>query len=728
LVCCFIAFCWINTPTFEKTINPQQISWNEGYAYTFPLPINVGFPYFIVGDEGNESFRSDLELLENGIPLGPAHVQHNEIRAQGGGRFSLWHQTIYFSSTDGSDPRRNGPIYSVRVRPKVWPGFMLLGSGLALLAVFSLKSVRLAIVRTAFLLSAPLHLTPRQLLLMVLVATVTACGAVVDMWHSGRTPSLGVAGFLPVSDSRAYWMCASQFLISADSWPSTLVDWCSRRVIYPSFLAGIMALTDWHPWLIYIVEATLVALGSLSLAVVCLGEIGIAGALIILFLLIGFMRVHAVGIAMTEVFGVAAGTSATALLIYGSRSPSFWATIAGLALFSAAMFARVGALPMLPALAAWAIWCWHNDGHSRKRLAYVLLATVAGLGLQWLIVGVQGLNFGASGGNFATTLYRLSTGAASWQQAYSDHPELFSRAISEGEAFKALYRMALENIVEQPSVMLLTYAREAKMALASLASFGVDGVMGLILISFYVLGLARYFKNPGNNTSALLLCANAAELISAPLLYGDGQDRAFASSLGFRAVIAGAGFAYALEWLLKVIQIGQMAPRARATLASGNKPGAQLAACVGAVLTVLVLSPNTPLVRPSILTPVAESSCQAPYIGRLARLDRESLTFSLLSDERGASLVPLRISMDRLRLAIPQNWFSDDFIAIKAPVVILQGIDRSKAGFGQHFDAFWQGSLPDHNGVVELCVSSNDSVSLAGVPYHKVAEIKTLSK
>jgi hypothetical protein len=56
---------------------------------------------------------SRLRLYEDGRPLGPAHSAHSDIRSLGQGRFSHWGPTVYFSTSDNSDPRTNGRRYSV---------------------------------------------------------------------------------------------------------------------------------------------------------------------------------------------------------------------------------------------------------------------------------------------------------------------------------------------------------------------------------------------------------------------------------------------------------------------------------------------------------------------------------------------------------------------------------------------------------------------------------------
>jgi Macrocin-O-methyltransferase (TylF) len=73
-------------------------------AFTAELPESQG-------DSDDEPHRSSLQLLENGIPLGPSHTSHTEIAERGSGRYSHWGETLFFSTSDNSDPNTNGRIY-----------------------------------------------------------------------------------------------------------------------------------------------------------------------------------------------------------------------------------------------------------------------------------------------------------------------------------------------------------------------------------------------------------------------------------------------------------------------------------------------------------------------------------------------------------------------------------------------------------------------------------------
>ncbi len=79
----------------------------HGHCWTVPLLLD--------GDDVTDPSRSALALYENGRELGPPHTNHGEIRTLGGGRYSHWEQVLYFSTSDNSDPRSNGRVYTVDV-------------------------------------------------------------------------------------------------------------------------------------------------------------------------------------------------------------------------------------------------------------------------------------------------------------------------------------------------------------------------------------------------------------------------------------------------------------------------------------------------------------------------------------------------------------------------------------------------------------------------------------
>lgn len=99
--------------------------FNEGYCWTAHLP-----EWRHLADSLETPQCSPLMLYENGVPFLEAHVPHQYIRTEGGGLFSHWQDSLFFSSADNSDPNTNGRRYSYTVsrefyRPpaRVWSDF-----------------------------------------------------------------------------------------------------------------------------------------------------------------------------------------------------------------------------------------------------------------------------------------------------------------------------------------------------------------------------------------------------------------------------------------------------------------------------------------------------------------------------------------------------------------------------------------------------------------------------
>ncbi|MGE5269221.1 MAG: hypothetical protein ACM3JG_06055 [Thiohalocapsa sp.] len=80
-----------------------------GSAWYVSLPPAL----YALSDSEREPSRSPLVLCEDGVPLGPPHSLHAQIREEGGGRYSFYKTGLWLSVPDGSDPNRNGRVYSI---------------------------------------------------------------------------------------------------------------------------------------------------------------------------------------------------------------------------------------------------------------------------------------------------------------------------------------------------------------------------------------------------------------------------------------------------------------------------------------------------------------------------------------------------------------------------------------------------------------------------------------
>lgn len=90
--------------TIDEELRLEPIQKENGFCHIAALP------------PGLES--ADLELWEDELLLGPMGSMHQDIRELGKGRCVVSATKLYFSTSDGTDARRNQRIYSLRPRPQ----------------------------------------------------------------------------------------------------------------------------------------------------------------------------------------------------------------------------------------------------------------------------------------------------------------------------------------------------------------------------------------------------------------------------------------------------------------------------------------------------------------------------------------------------------------------------------------------------------------------------------
>jgi hypothetical protein len=125
-----IVLASLTAPRLQADLVPAAVTADGGVSYSAPITLRPPFGFRIAGDGGSNGTRSNLELRENGEPLGPRHTAHAEIRSEGRGRYSHWGDRLWFSASDSTDPRSNGRTYSIAVNatvhPVVWVAVVLL--------------------------------------------------------------------------------------------------------------------------------------------------------------------------------------------------------------------------------------------------------------------------------------------------------------------------------------------------------------------------------------------------------------------------------------------------------------------------------------------------------------------------------------------------------------------------------------------------------------------------
>jgi pectate lyase len=118
----------LDDPAPSETQKRSPVELKPGlFAVDFDgLRSDGGFAYKIGyvlagGDSDDQPIISNLRLFENGVELHPAHSQHADIRNLGGGRFSHWETTLYFSTSDNTNPVTNGREYAYTLDGSAYP-------------------------------------------------------------------------------------------------------------------------------------------------------------------------------------------------------------------------------------------------------------------------------------------------------------------------------------------------------------------------------------------------------------------------------------------------------------------------------------------------------------------------------------------------------------------------------------------------------------------------------
>ena len=112
-------------------------------------------------------------------------------------------------------------------------------------------------------------------------ACAVAVYLVTFRWDHGHSGSLGFMGYLPLSDALGYFWCSvvngGMDTLATPQFP---IEWCARRIFYPTALASFLGLTGWQPQLVLLVQAALIGCAISVFALVVARYIGRLAAIV----------------------------------------------------------------------------------------------------------------------------------------------------------------------------------------------------------------------------------------------------------------------------------------------------------------------------------------------------------------------------------------------------------------------------------------------------------------
>jgi hypothetical protein len=146
---------WVRPWFLQRELPPGGIVHDSGFCYVAPVPLPGRWSLFLLikDDQTAGADASDLQLFEDGRPLGPPHSLHAAIREVGEGRYSHWGRSLFLSASDNSEPASSGRTYEVRYPVSADAWFLASALGCLLVVAFGLRGTVQKVLLPASLVS-----------------------------------------------------------------------------------------------------------------------------------------------------------------------------------------------------------------------------------------------------------------------------------------------------------------------------------------------------------------------------------------------------------------------------------------------------------------------------------------------------------------------------------------------------------------------------------------------
>lgn len=241
-------------PWPQRTFPLQKIRATEGYGFDAKLPAPwPGFAFV----------RPSGVLTEDGRELTRVN-ESGHVREQGRGAFRVGGERVLFSTSDGSDPLKNGRTYSLRIHTVVVPWLrpLILGGGAlaALLLLWKNVLILRAWLRRSVVESASISARPWAFAIFVAALAIRAGFLWLNPEYTDE--QMSIRG-IPYSDA-AGWNAMAKTTARGIGVDSTFPG---MRALYPMFLANFYT---WSGPSLPLAKALQVLIGAATAAVIFL--------------------------------------------------------------------------------------------------------------------------------------------------------------------------------------------------------------------------------------------------------------------------------------------------------------------------------------------------------------------------------------------------------------------------------------------------------------------------
>ncbi|MFO1490444.1 MAG: hypothetical protein U1F87_05925 [Kiritimatiellia bacterium] len=358
------------------------------------------------------------------------------------------------------------------------------------------------------------------LLLAVLLPFLLNLSLLLGQWRGcDHTGGFSLGGHLPISDAAGYYSGAMRLVETGE-----LNEYAARRPLGSTLTASLYWLSGRDLPALLAMQVLLVS-ASMSLAAGFMGRLAGLFPAMLLAALLSYSYDYTNGAVMTETAGAVLGNLAFAgfgLLILTGRSAWLFTALTTLGL---ALFARTGAMFVLPAVVAWAALDARRDGWRRiaARLGLALAALVAAVvvnKLSFLALRPEG-DGARQMGDFSHYLYNFTLpGEHPWDYAQQAVPGLSAPGLTDREVTGIIFNAAIDNIRSNPLGVARTALQKYASGLPNLFRHLVLFQQPLpprFLLLCFLGGLAAPFcfvPPPARRLAALLVAALLGSYLS----------------------------------------------------------------------------------------------------------------------------------------------------------------------------------------------------------------------
>jgi hypothetical protein len=362
-------------------------------------------------------------------------------------------------------------------------------------------------------------------------------------WSTAVTHTGILGGLIPDSDASGYYFDAIRLLEGRQ-----FSNFSTNRPISTAFVAVLLWIAQGHLQIVYAILSFLLATACFILSREVARTHGVLAALLVLFLLFLF-SIKFIGTLFTENIGLALGSLGIALLWRSNQRNRWYMASLGLLLITLALFARAGALLVLPMLLIWGVLVSFREG-SRRWLTPLLMGTalVIGYAVNSLLIRTVGSSQGGAFSNFALVLYGQVVGGKGWGQVIIDYPDLQGHDIFAREFANLVYARAWSAFLSNPSGLGIGLLKSWAdfFTLGSIGQFSfIPGnnlalvVLRAVLTALWLAGLVACMRWRKEPQRLLLLAATVGIMLSVIFVPPIDSDRmrVYAATISIPAIV-----------------------------------------------------------------------------------------------------------------------------------------------------------------------------------------------